>query len=148
MNYLSGPSLTILSYDLNQAKIDELIPYPAVLGSYISPADAAARYTNLQDWYALHGHFWVGSGPYYLDSANFSGKTLTLKANTYYVDLADKWIDYIEPKVGDVAVSGPAHVDAGTSATFNVDVNYQGSPYPSAEIEKVTYVLTSYLTVW
>jgi peptide/nickel transport system substrate-binding protein len=141
MNYFDNTSQTILLNTLIQAKNGQTVPYPNVLGTYITPTDAATRYTNLETWNTNHGHLWVGSGPYFLDTVNYSGKTLKLKANTTYIDLADKWIGLTEPKLGEVNVNGPASINAGAVATFDVAVNYQGSPYPSTEIEKVTYLL-------
>jgi hypothetical protein len=94
MDYLSQPSLDILDTALDTAIATELIPYPSVLGSHITPAQAAARYANLKAWYQGHGHFWVGTGPYYLDTVDLSGKTLTLKNNTDYIDVAGRWAQY------------------------------------------------------
>ena len=37
------------------------------MGAYITAEEAAARYAALKAWYTAHGHFWVGTGPYYLD---------------------------------------------------------------------------------
>ncbi len=37
------------------------------LGQYITEEEAELRYANLKKWYKDHGHFWVGTGPYYLD---------------------------------------------------------------------------------
>ena len=40
------------------------------------------RYANFKKWYEDHGHFWVGTGPYYLDQVFTTEKSLVLKNNT------------------------------------------------------------------
>jgi peptide/nickel transport system substrate-binding protein len=64
------------------------------MGAYITAADVIARYATLKTWYKDHGHFWVGTGPYYLDTANPIAKTLVLKNFGHYPDLADRWSSF------------------------------------------------------
>jgi peptide/nickel transport system substrate-binding protein len=40
-------------------------PVPADPGQYITAEQAGARHENLRAWHYDHGHFWVGTGPYY-----------------------------------------------------------------------------------
>jgi len=139
-NFVSGASLTILNNYLNQAIADTYIPYSPTLGNYISAQDAATRYANLQAWYRAHNHFWVGTGPYYLDSVNISGETLVLKSYSAYPDLSNRWDALTQPKIASVSVDGPDQVLAGDTPTFDVSVNFQGNPYPNDQISSVKYL--------
>jgi peptide/nickel transport system substrate-binding protein len=141
MNWIGGPSLEILDGYLTQAATDTYIPYEPTLGAYITAEEAATRYANLQAWYAEHGHFWVGTGPYYLDSVNLVGKTATLKNYANYVDLSDKWAGFAEPKLAEVELDGPGRVTIGEEATYTVYVTFAGDPYPDDEIATVKYML-------
>ncbi len=141
MSFIGGPSLQILNKYLLQADAETYIPYPETLGQYITPEEAAVRYANLKAWYQDHGHFWVGTGPYYLDRAYLNEKTLALKNNGYYPDASDRWSGFGEPKIAEVAINGAAQILIGQEATFDVFVTFEGAPYPQAEIKQVKYLL-------
>ncbi len=140
-SFIDGPSLEILKKYLDQAATDKYIPYAATLSQYITPDEAAARYANLQKWYEEHNHFWIGTGPYYLDKVFSVEKTLTLKYNPDFQDLADKWSGFAQPKIADAEVDGEGRVTIGNEATFDVFVTFNGEPYPAAEIGEVKYLL-------
>lgn len=141
MSWIGGPSLDILSKELDKAESTSYVPYAPTLGQYITADQAKARYDNLKAWYAAHGHYWVGTGPYFLDKVFLTEKTLTLKSNPNYPDLADRWSNFGVPKFADATLDGPAQVKVGSPATFDVTVTYQGSPYPQAQIKQVKYLL-------
>ena len=62
------------------------IPYAPTLGQFISADEAQARWNNLADWYDQKGHFWVGTGPLYLERAYPVEKIVHLKRNPDYPD--------------------------------------------------------------
>ena len=68
MDYTSGSSLPILKDCLDWAAAEDFIPYEATLGEYIDAGEITERWANLQGWYEDMGHFWVGNGPFYLES--------------------------------------------------------------------------------
>jgi len=141
-NYVSGTSLTILSKYLDQAATQKLVPYAATLGQYITADDAATRYANLQAWYKAHNHFWVGTGPYFLDQVSPVEKSLVLKTYPGYADLSDRWsTKFGVAKVATVDLTAPASVTIGQPATFDVSVTFNGDPYPQAEIKNVKYLV-------
>jgi peptide/nickel transport system substrate-binding protein len=140
-NFIAGPSLEILSGQLDTLAADATIPYPNVLGDYITAEEAAARYANLQAWYAAQNHFWVGTGPFYLDDVFSVEKTATLTRYENYPDLADRWLGFAAPKISDVEVDGPGRVTIGEAVDFNVYVTYEGAAYPADEIDNVKYLL-------
>ncbi len=141
MSWIGGPSLDILSKHLAEAQSQSLVPYAPTLGQYITADQAKTRYDNLAAWYKAHGHYWVGDGPYILDKVFLTEKTLTLKNNPDYSDLADRWANFGQPKLADATLDGPGQVKIGDQAVFDVTVTFKGNPYPQAEIKQVKYLL-------
>lgn len=141
LNYVGGPSLEILAKYLDQAAADSYIPFEPLLSQYITPEEAAARYEALKAFYTEHSHFWQGTGPYLLDKAFPTEKTLTLKHFEDYPDLADRWSGFTEPKLATAELDGPGQVVIGDEATFDLFVNYNEEAYPQDEIKFVKYLL-------
>ena len=139
--FLSGPSLEILKKYLDQAQAENYIPYAPTLGEYIDADEVTARYTNLQNWYGEKGHFWLGTGPYYVDGVFPVEGTLTLRRFEDYPDPADRWSQFGLPKVATVEVSGPGNVTIGEEAVFDVDVTFQGEPYAAEDIANVSWLV-------
>ena len=133
----------ILSKYLDQAASESYIPYEPTLGEFITKEEADLRYANLKKWYADHGHFWVGTGPYYLDQVFTTEKSLVLKNFTDFVDLADRWAVFSEPKLAEIVLDGPGQINAGDEAVFDVIVNLKGKDqaYLDADIRQVKYIL-------
>jgi peptide/nickel transport system substrate-binding protein len=94
MSFIEGGSLPILASHLDDFASDSVIPYPATLGAYITPAEASARWASLSAWYSAQGHFWLGTGPFYLDEISVPGQTLTLTHFADFPDPAGKWDAY------------------------------------------------------
>jgi peptide/nickel transport system substrate-binding protein len=140
-NYLAGPSLDILSAKLDEAAAETYIPFEPTMGQYVTAEEAAARYANLQAFYADHGHFWSGTGPYILDQIFPVEKTATLTHNPNFPDLADRWSGFATPKIAEGAVDGAGRVVIGEEATYDVFVDFEGAPYPSDEVTAVKYLL-------
>ena len=140
-SWVGGPSLEILAKYLDQAASESLIPYEPTLGQYITPEEAALRYENLQSWYEAHGHFWVGTGPYYLDQVFTTEKSVVLKNNPDFPDLADRWAIFSEPRLAESVLDGPAQIKAGEEAVFDATITFNEQPYPQSDIQGVKYIL-------
>jgi peptide/nickel transport system substrate-binding protein len=140
-NFVGGPSLEILAKYLDQAIAEQYVPYEATLGQYITPEYAVERYTNLKTWYTEHNSFWIGTGPYYIDRAYMTEKTLTLKHFDAYPDSADRWSSFGSPKIAAVNIDGPAQVTIGDSAEFTVNVSFEGAAYPTDEVKSVKFLI-------
>ncbi len=97
MSFVAGPSLPILKDKLDGAQLANYIPYKATMGLYVTAEEAAERYTNLQAFYAAQKHFWVNSGPYYLERAYTTEKVVHLKRFEDFPDLMDKWLFVLDP---------------------------------------------------
>jgi len=140
-SWIGGPTLEILAKYVDQALAEGYIPYEPTMGAFLTKEEATARYQALKDFYTAKGHFWIGSGPYYVDQVFLTEKSLVLKQFADYPDFADRWANFGEPKLADVEIDGPGQVKIGDEATFDVYVTYSGEPYSSAEIKIVKYLL-------
>ena len=140
-SFNGGPALEILARHLDEAIAASEIPYEPTLGEYITADEAAARYASLKAFYDDHNHFWLGTGPYYLDQAFLTEKTLTLKQFADHPDLADRWAGFSEPRLAEATIDGPGQVKISEEATFDVFVTFKGEPYPQADIKEVKYLL-------
>ncbi|MBN2118578.1 MAG: hypothetical protein JW730_18535 [Anaerolineales bacterium] len=140
-SWVGGPSLEILARYLDQAADESYIPYEPTLGQYITKEEADLRYANLKKWYEDHDHFWVGTGPYYLDRVFTTEKSLVLKNNPDFIDLADRWARFSEPQLATTVLDGPAQVQAGEEAVFDATVTFKDEPYSQADVHKVKYIL-------
>lgn len=141
MSYVAGPSLDILNGYLEQDAGSAFIPYAPTLGQFVTADEAKARYANLQAFYAAHGHFWIGTGPFVLEKVFPTEKTVTLARFADFPDKADKWDRFGEPKISTVVVDGPGQVKIGDPAEFTVTVTFKDQPYPAAEISAAKYLL-------
>ena len=143
MSFIGGPSLEILSKHLDQASADKLIPYPKVMGTYVTADDAAARYDALKKWFAARGHFWDGTGPYYLYSVDLNAGTAAVKQNPDFPDLADRWSRFGEAPLAEVTLDGPAQVKIGEATEFTATFTMKssGDAYATSDIRAVKFLL-------
>jgi peptide/nickel transport system substrate-binding protein len=141
LSYVSGPTVEILATYLEQATTENYIPYAATLGQYITADEATARWASLTEWYRTRGHFWIGTGPMYLERAFPVEGMVVLKNNTAFVDLSEKWGGYGEPPIPVIDVEGPASVKVGDAAEFEVYISFADAPYALDDIISVNYLV-------
>ncbi len=96
-SYVNGPSLAILKNYLDQAKAESYIPFAPTLSKYVTTKEASERYANLEKWVDKYGHFWIGTGPYYIDKVDDEAKMITLRHFDAFPDPADRWADFVKP---------------------------------------------------
>jgi len=137
LSLVGGPSLRILEKYLDQAIAEQYVPYASVLGAYITPEDAAARYQAAKDFYAKYDHFMIGNGPYILGEVYLTEKVATLVNNPDYIDLSDRWARFSTPKMVEVEVDGEGSVTVGSEIVFDVFATFAGDVYPAEEIKEV-----------
>jgi peptide/nickel transport system substrate-binding protein len=140
-NYIGGPSLNILNSYLISSTAENYIPFAPTLSQFISEEEAAERWANYGEWYTKRGHFWIGTGPYYLEGVFPVEGTVIAKQNADYIDRSDRWSGFATPRVAEVEVDGPARVDVGTEAAYDVYIEFEGEPYPLDDISNVSYLL-------
>jgi peptide/nickel transport system substrate-binding protein len=141
MSYIAGPSLPILERHLREATAAGFIPYAPTLGKFVTPAEATARYAALKRWFEDKGHFWIGTGPFYLEAAFPIERIVHLVRFPDFPDPADKWVGFVVPRIAEVDVSGPFAVAAGGEVVFDIEVTFKGEPYPVADVDFVTYLV-------
>lgn len=141
MSLIAGPSLPILERHLGDARAAGFIPYAPTLGEFVTPEEAAARYAALQSWFEEKGHFWIGTGPFYLEATHPIERIIHLNRFPNFPDSAEKWAGFVAPRIAEVEVVGPMVVRAGDEAAFDIKVTFEGEPYPVADVDFVTYLL-------
>jgi len=141
MNYIGGPSLAILKDMLEEAKSTGYVPFEKFASKYVSAEEVSARYANLEKWYNEHGHFWVGSGPFYLDSVDFTGHSALIKAFRDYRFKADRWAWLAQPPIPESTVTAPDSVVPGLKAEFQLSLSTMGQPYKNDRIDFVKYLV-------
>ena len=95
-SFVAGPSLTILKGYLDTSKAANYIPYAPTMSAFITTAEATERWANLDAWYDEYGHFWVASGPLYLEGDYPAGTGANLKWFEDYREPSDTWL-WMEP---------------------------------------------------
>jgi peptide/nickel transport system substrate-binding protein len=140
-NYIAGPALPILERYRAQAFDQGFIPYANTLQEFITSEEAKERYRLLGDWYKAHNHFWVGNGPFYLDSVYPVEKNLVVKRFADFPPDTEKWLRFSEAPIADVEVSGPMQVEVGSEATFDVAVTFKGEPYAVKDMDFVKFLV-------
>ncbi len=141
MSFIAGPSLDILRTELISATAETYIPYAPTMGQYVTAEEAALRYSNTETWYKEQGHFWLGTGPFYLNKVFPIEQTLTLARNVNYKDPADKWSGFGTALIATAELDGPGQVKIGDEAKFDVYVLFGQDPYPADQIAGVKYLL-------
>jgi len=141
MNYLGGPSKAILADMLDEAIATGYIPFEELVGDYLTSEEVSTRYQNLKNFYDDKGHFWVGSGNFYLDQVDFVGHSAVVKAFKDYTFKADRFSRLAEPPIPDSAVVVPENIIPGLGAVINYDLTYKGDPYPNDKIELAKYMI-------
>jgi peptide/nickel transport system substrate-binding protein len=141
LSYIAGPTIALLDDFLGEATADGFVPYADAMAPYLADGEVAARYANLAAWKAQQGHYWVGSGVFYLDRAFPTESVVQLNRNPNYPDAADRWSDFGVARVAEVEVDGPARVTIGDSAVYEVFVSFADEAYPSADIAEVKYLV-------
>jgi peptide/nickel transport system substrate-binding protein len=141
LSYIAGPSLDIMASKLVSATEETYIPFAPTLGNYITADEAAQRYANLAEFYRRYGHFYIGTGPFYLQRAFPVEGNIILQHYDAYPDPADKWNQFQSAPIPEVAVDGPDRVTIGEEATFDIFVDLAGEPYAADEIDMVKYLV-------
>jgi peptide/nickel transport system substrate-binding protein len=141
MNYLGGPSEAILKDMLDEAISTNYVPLGGIINDYLTNEEISTRYQNLKNWYEDKGHFWVASGPFYLDQVDFVGHSAVIKAFRDYTFKADRFARLAEPPIPVSSVNVPDNIIPSLGAVINYDLTYKGEPYPNDKIELTKYMV-------
>jgi peptide/nickel transport system substrate-binding protein len=141
LGYNMGPSLPILDKHLDKAIETNYLPWAHFLSEYISEEEIAARYANAKAWYQEKGHFWIGNGPMYLEAVYPTERIVHLKRFEDYSEPADKWSMFDKPRIAEAEMFGAARVRAGEEIRFEVEITFEGEPYPLEHITEVKFIV-------
>ncbi len=141
LSYIAGPTIATMKTHLDELVASSALVYTPTLGLYVDAAEAQARYANLAEWYRKRGHFWIGTGPYYMERAFPVEGTVILKRFLDFPDMADKWLRFSEAAIPVVELDGPGRVDIGKEAVYNVFVTFNEQPYAKADIDNVKFLV-------
>jgi peptide/nickel transport system substrate-binding protein len=122
-DFVSGSSLTIMADWMNQSAIEHYIPYLPTMGMYVNQAEAEARWEALQTWYAARHHFWLGTGPFYLEQLSTDPNSITLNHFDAYPDAAGGWDEFAAPAAPEMVINHPV---GAPGSYFNIT----GSGFP------------------
>ncbi|MEM1877054.1 MAG: ABC transporter substrate-binding protein [Ignisphaera sp.] len=140
VDLLSPKSLPILAEILEEFIANRYVPYPEVLGKYVTPDVALPRWQNLKNWYNNMGHMWIGNGPFYLYSA--SKERILLKAFREHVDPPNKYVFLAEPPTPVINAYVPSTIYYGKEARILIELtDKQGNPYPDEYVELIAYII-------
>jgi peptide/nickel transport system substrate-binding protein len=140
-SYIAGPTLEILSEQLVEATDGSYLPYAPTMSEFVTAEEVEERYTKLAEWVRRRGHFWVGTGPLYLERAFPVEGTVILQRNQDFPDPSDKWARFTEPAIAVIEIDGPGRVTPGDEATFDVFVTYNNEPYAADDVQEVKYLV-------
>jgi len=146
LSYIAGPSIDSLKGALDAwAELAAETPgfslYGPTLGEYVTAEEVDARIANLTEWHRRYGHFWIGTGPYFLERAFPVEGTVILQNYPEYPDVSLKWDRFSEAAIAEVELDGPSRIAIGQEAAFDVLVTFKGAPYAVRDIENVTYLV-------
>jgi peptide/nickel transport system substrate-binding protein len=142
-NMIAGPSLEVFANELAAAQEEGFIPYAATLGQFVTAEDAAQAYTNLAEFARRYGHYYLGTGPYFLQGVFPVEGQAILAQNPNHPDATNRWDRFGPPAIADIEIDGPGRVTIGEEAMFDVFIDNQGTgePYAIDDITSVQYLL-------
>ena len=142
LSYIAGPTIEVLKGQLD-AMLEEgaTMPYEPTFSQYVTADEMTARFENLSEWHRRRGHFWVGTGPFYLERAFPVEGTVVLQRNREYPDMATRWLGFAEAPIPAVVLDGPGRVTIGEEAVYDVAIEIDGAPYPVDDIDNVKYLV-------
>lgn len=141
---IAGPSLEVMATEL-AAAIEEgaTIPYAPTLSQFVTTDEAATAYANLQEFARRYGHYYIGTGPYFLQGVFPVEGQAILAQNPNHPDATNRWDRFGPPAIAEIEIDGPGRVTIGEEAMFDVFIDNQGTgePYAISDITSVQYLL-------
>ncbi|MBN2389539.1 MAG: ABC transporter substrate-binding protein [Anaerolineae bacterium] len=142
LSYIAGPTVAVLEAKLNaMVGMTATLPYEPTMSQFVTADEMQARFANLAEWYRRRGHFWIGTGPFYMERAFPVEGTVVLQRNRDYPDMATRWMGFAEAPIPEVLVDGPGRVTIGEAAEYEVAVEFAGAPYAVDDIDNVKYLV-------
>jgi peptide/nickel transport system substrate-binding protein len=141
LSFIAGPTVEIMKNQLDLWTEEGGMPYEPIFSQFVAEEEMALRIENLTEWHRRYGHFWIGTGPYYLQRAFPVEGTVILNTNPMFPDLASRWNRFANAPIPVVEVDGSARVTVGDEEVYEVMVTFQGQPYSLADITSVSFLV-------
>ena len=141
LSYIAGPTIEIMKGKLDQWTEEGGMPYAPIFSEYVDEAEVALRLENLTEWHRRYGHFWLGTGPYYLQRAFPVEGTVILNNNPFFPDLASRWKRFANAPIPAVELDGSTRVTIGDEEVYEVSVTFEGAPYALDDITSVNFLV-------
>lgn len=138
---IAGPSLEVLGTELTAATEEGFIPYEPTLSQFVSEDEAATAYDNLAEFARRYGHYYIGTGPYFLQGVFPVEGQAIMAHNPEHPDASNRWDRFGPPAIAEIEVDGPGRVTIGEEEVFDLYIDALGEPYPVADIGSVQYLL-------
>lgn len=127
LDMTKGDSLPLLAAQLATQSAANNIP--AGMESFITAADATARWAALNTWVTNTGNFWPSNGPFVLDTVDTPNRQVIFKADRNYPFMADHFDALATIGIPTVSFTPtPPVVFAGTPAIFDFSVSIGLTP--------------------
>lgn len=115
--------------------------YEATFSEFVTEEEIELRLENLAAWYEEYGHYWIGTGPFFVEGVFPIEGSIAMSRFEDYPDNAAKWLGFTEARIPEVDVEGEGRITIGDEAVFDVTVTFAGEPYPVDDIDSVQYIL-------
>jgi peptide/nickel transport system substrate-binding protein len=125
----------IIKQELQKMKSENYVP--AALKGMVSASDAKKRYDASIKWIDDHKNAVISNGPFYLDSYNIAGRTITVKVfrDSSYPFAVGYFSSFENPKLAKIAkVDVPKVLKIGKPVKATVTVTVDGKPSSDAEV--------------
>ena len=119
----------MIKTELQKMKDENFIP--SALKGIVSIDQAKKRYDASIKWITNHNHAVISNGPFYLNSYNPSGRTITIKTfrDQSYPFEQGHWSSFENPKLADIEkVKAPQFIKRGQPAKIQISVKVNGQP--------------------
>ncbi|MCW3974781.1 MAG: ABC transporter substrate-binding protein [Candidatus Bathyarchaeota archaeon] len=138
LDLTKGPSIDMMKESLDRLANENHIP-PS-LKPYISEDQARIRWSSLNNWVELYGHFLVGNGPYYFYKADTLARQDIIRAfrDPSYPFSPGDFDHLTKPKFAEILMmSIPEKIVPGKEALMKIGVSVAGSPSHEAEVNYI-----------
>ena len=99
---------------------------PPGLDNYITPAEAAVKWVDLENFYNTTGHFFSSNGPFVLTKVDETTKQTTMTRDPNYPLQADSYDAYLTPRIPQVSFAPAPTVLIGRPAQFTLSSRLLG----------------------
>lgn len=135
LDLIAPEHAAMIKEELQDMKRENYVP--AALKGVVSAEDAKKRYDASIKWIEKHRSAVIGNGPFYLDSYNIAGRTVTIKAfrDASYPFKAGQFASLETPKLAKITKADiPRTAKIGKEFKATVTLQVDGKPSGDAQV--------------